>query len=127
MLDLEGHGREPLGEETVDVSRTVGWFTTIFPVRLEVRTSAGPGEALKAVKEQLRRIPNRGLGYGLLRYMTHDATIERQLRTCGRADLVFNYLGQLDQADRPGAAVRLTEEPCGPFYSGRSRDTILWK
>jgi non-ribosomal peptide synthase protein (TIGR01720 family) len=119
VLDLEGHGRESLGEETVDVSRTVGWFTTIFPVRLEVRTGAGPGEALKAVKEQLRQTPNRGLGYGLLRYMTRDAAIARQGQACGPTDLVFNYLGQFDQSDRAGA-VRLTDEPCGPLYSGQS-------
>src|SRR5262249_3879678 len=67
-FDLQGHGREPLFGE-VDLTRTVGWFTSIFPVRIEVE-SWEAGEALKSVKEQLRRIPNRGITYGLLRYQS---------------------------------------------------------
>ncbi|HET9713567.1 MAG TPA: amino acid adenylation domain-containing protein, partial [Pyrinomonadaceae bacterium] len=65
LVDVEGHGREEI-VEGCDLSRTVGWFTTIFPVLLEVRNSSGLGETLKSVKEQLRRVPNRGIGYGLL-------------------------------------------------------------
>ena len=68
LVDLEGHGREELGEE-VDVSRTVGWFTTLFPVRLEIKAREQPGAALKRIKEQLRGVPQRGIGYGLLRYL----------------------------------------------------------
>src|SRR5260370_27574266 len=65
-IDLEGHGREDLFPE-LDLSRTVGWFTTSFPVRLRLE-GEGPGAALKAVKEQVRRGPGRGLGYGALRH-----------------------------------------------------------
>src|SRR4029079_11306796 len=58
MVDLEGHGREAIFDD-VDVSRTVGWFTTLFPVWLELETeAAGPGAALRAIKEQLRAVPN---------------------------------------------------------------------
>ncbi|HWS86557.1 MAG TPA: amino acid adenylation domain-containing protein [Pyrinomonadaceae bacterium] len=94
LLDLEGHGREEVVPD-VDVSRTVGWFTSMFPVVLEVADGAGPGQALKAVKEQLRRVPNRGIGYGLLKYMGDAAAAER-LRGRPRAELGFNYLGQFD-------------------------------
>ena len=69
LLDLEGHGRETI-VEAVDLSRTVGWFTTHFPVLLDLERPSCPGEALKSVKEQLCRIPNRGIGYGLLRSLT---------------------------------------------------------
>ena len=77
LVDLEGHGREEIFED-VDLSRTVGWFTTIFPVLLESGGGFHPGNALKSVKEQLRRIPNRGIGYGLLRYLSRDADISRE-------------------------------------------------
>jgi NRPS condensation-like uncharacterized protein len=72
LIDLEGHGREDLFED-VDMLRTVGWFTSLFPVRLQLEEIDHPGEALKLVKEQLRRIPNRGIGYGVLRYLRQDA------------------------------------------------------
>ena len=70
LVDLEGHGREPLFED-IDLSRTVGWFTALYPVLLTLDTRPGsplPG-GLKAIKEQLRRVPGKGLGYGLLRYL----------------------------------------------------------
>ncbi|MDZ7967784.1 MAG: amino acid adenylation domain-containing protein [Nostoc sp. DedSLP03] len=71
LIDLEGHGREDLFED-VDLSRTVGWFTTIFPVLLKLEDRFDPGEVLKSVKEQLRRIPNRGIDYGIWRYLSLD-------------------------------------------------------
>ena len=91
-FDLEGHGREPLFGE-VDLTRTVGWFTSIFPVRIEVgRWEAG--EALKSVKEQLRRIPNRGITYGLLRYRSLDPSVIERLKQAPQPEVGFNYLGQ---------------------------------
>ena len=95
LIDLEGHGREAFSED-VDVSRTVGWFTAIFPVLLELGTQH-PGEALKSIKEQLRHVPNRGIGYGLLRYLSRDETTRRKFQAFPRAEIIFNYLGQLDQ------------------------------
>ncbi len=87
-LDMEGHGREQL-----DLSRSVGWFTSLYPV---VLTLAGndPATAIKSVKEQLRAIPNRGMGYGVLRYVGKAQGLAGQ-----GADLCFNYLGQFDTAD----------------------------
>jgi amino acid adenylation domain-containing protein/non-ribosomal peptide synthase protein (TIGR01720 family) len=94
LIDLEGHGREGLFDD-VDVSRTVGWFTAIHPLRLEVPENGDPGAALRAVKERLRAVPYKGVGYGLLRWLGTDAVAAR-LRTMPRAQLSFNYLGQLD-------------------------------
>jgi amino acid adenylation domain-containing protein/non-ribosomal peptide synthase protein (TIGR01720 family) len=90
-LDVEGHGREGLFDG-VDLSRTVGWFTTIWPARLQW-VDGGPGELLKAVKEQLRAVPQRGIGYGLLRYVSRDGGLREQ----PAAEASFNYLGQFDQ------------------------------
>jgi amino acid adenylation domain-containing protein/non-ribosomal peptide synthase protein (TIGR01720 family) len=115
LLDLEGHGREALFED-LDLSRTVGWFTSLFPVLLDLRRVADhPGEALKAVKEQLRRIPQRGIGYGLLRYL-NKATAER-LRTLPQAEVSFNYLGQFQQAFSEQPLLGPAQESGGPTQS----------
>ncbi len=96
LVDLEGHGREEIFDD-VDLSRTVGWFTTIFPVLLHLEANNNPGEALQAVKQQLQNIPNRGIGYGVLRYLCKDTEIIEQLQTRPSAEMRFNYLGQSDQ------------------------------
>jgi amino acid adenylation domain-containing protein/non-ribosomal peptide synthase protein (TIGR01720 family) len=96
-VDLEGHGREDLFPG-VDLSRTVGWFTAIFPAALEVDPDGDPGTALKSVKEQLRAIPGRGIGYGLLRYLADDPETRSRLALLPPPEISFNYLGQLDQA-----------------------------
>ncbi|MBV8997201.1 MAG: AMP-binding protein, partial [Pseudonocardiales bacterium] len=92
LIDLEGHGREDLFPG-MDLSRTVGWFTTLFPLALDTTTTdSGVGGLLKSVKEQLRGVPRRGLGYGALRYLIpHSALAEQPL-----AQISFNYLGQFD-------------------------------
>ncbi|MCY1043070.1 amino acid adenylation domain-containing protein, partial [Corallococcus sp. bb12-1] len=110
---LEGHGREELFDG-VDVSRTVGWFTSLFPVRLDVPTQATPGEALRTVREALRTLPHKGVGYGLLRHLGRDA-VAATLSALPEPWVAFNYLGQLDA--QASALFALTQEP-----SGTSRD-----
>jgi non-ribosomal peptide synthase protein (TIGR01720 family) len=92
LIDLEGHGREDIISE-VDLSRTVGWFTTVFPVLLTLENTSSISDALKSIKEQLRSIPNRGIGYGVLRYLSRD----RILNDFPPAEICFNYLGQFDR------------------------------
>jgi len=94
-LELEGHGREQIAPD-VDLSRTVGWFTTTYPVSLQLSRAADLGESIKSIKEQLRQIPNRGIGYGLLRYSA-DEQIQAQLKAFAPAEILFNYLGQQQQ------------------------------
>ena len=95
LIDLEGHGREQF-VENIDVTRTVGWFTTIFPVVL-LAADDEPGANLKSTKEQLRRIPREGIGYGMLRYLKYDAAVVERLRQLPAAEVCFNYWGQVDQ------------------------------
>ena len=117
-VEMEGHGREGvLGE--LEVTGTVGWFTTVYPVVLEVELEAGVGRRLKEVKEQLRRIPRRGIGYGLLRYGGKDRTVSQRLAEGPRAQVSFNYLGQLDGVTGEGSAIRWTGEPTGPAHGER--------
>jgi amino acid adenylation domain-containing protein/non-ribosomal peptide synthase protein (TIGR01720 family) len=96
-VDVEGHGREELFEG-MDLSRTAGWFTAIHPLRLDVPEE--PGAALKAAKEQLRAVPARGVGFGLLRWMGDDAT-RHALAALPVPRVSFNYLGQMDGAAGP--------------------------
>jgi non-ribosomal peptide synthase protein (TIGR01720 family) len=116
LVDIEGHGREEI-LPGVDLSRTVGWFTTLFPVLLELRQTDPPGSVLKSVKELLRRIPNRGIGYGLLRYIKGDAEIIEKLRSLPQAELSFNYLGQFDQVLSPDSMFQIAKESSGPEHS----------
>jgi non-ribosomal peptide synthase protein (TIGR01720 family) len=97
LIDLEGHGREQI-VEGVDLARTTGWFTSIFPVVLDLRQSSKPLEALRAVKEQLRAVPNRGIGYGLLRYLSGRKEVVEHLSRMAQAEVRFNYLGQQDRS-----------------------------
>jgi len=96
LLELEGHGREELST-VVDVSRTAGWFTTLFPVYVQL-PGTGPGEDLKAVKEQLRGVPQHGIGFGMLSYLNREGRSSLK----ARPEVVFNYLGQFDRVLREG-------------------------
>jgi non-ribosomal peptide synthase protein (TIGR01720 family) len=119
LLALEGHGREEIVED-VDISRTVGWFTSLFPVLLDLENAASPGDSLTSVKEQLRRIPQRGIGYGMLRYLSESASVHdeerlEQLRAQRPPEVSFNYLGQFDQVLPAPAPFELAQESSGPL------------
>ncbi|MFV9652959.1 non-ribosomal peptide synthase/polyketide synthase [Pseudomonas citrulli] len=93
LIQLEGHGREDLFD-SVDLTRTVGWFTSLFPVRLQADGELSA--AIKSVKEQLRAVPAKGIGYGLLRYLGPPAAREA-LANLAAPRITFNYLGQFDR------------------------------
>ncbi len=122
LVDLEGHGREDLFE-TVDISRTAGWFTTIHPVLLRLPAGGGRGEAIKSVKEQLREIPGKGIGYGLLRWSGGDPAVEAALAALPAPDVAFNYLGQIggaaasDEAASAAPPADAGKAPDGPVLA----------
>ncbi|WP_051541300.1 condensation domain-containing protein [Caldalkalibacillus mannanilyticus] len=147
-VQLEGHGREALFED-VDLYRTVGWFTTQYPVvfhlpitdqdeekaqeatsQREVNLELHLGELLKTVKERLRQIPEKGIHYGLLRYLTeekHKAGVSFELDP----EINFNYLGEFsesatsqtgEQADA-GAILEMSSLPTGAQVSPRVERT----
>jgi len=106
VIGLEGHGREAITGE-IDSSRTAGWFTSLYPVLL--KGGSGAGTLIREVKEALRRVPDKGLGYGVLKY------IERAPALQGRDpwDIIFNYLGQLDTAVGSGRWLAAAGEGSG--------------
>jgi amino acid adenylation domain-containing protein/non-ribosomal peptide synthase protein (TIGR01720 family) len=117
-VDLEAHGREEV-LPAVDLSRTAGWFTSIHPVVLAVDDRRDLGTTLKRVKEQLRRMPRRGIGYGLLRYM-RTAVASEELPVLSPAPVSFNYLGQVDRPAGDADLFELTAGPVGPSISPRN-------
>lgn len=87
VLKMEGHGREDIVEK-MDITRTIGWFTTVYPFVLDVSRISKRLDNLIGVKEDLRKVPNKGIGYGILKHLTEDG-ITGELRP----EIVFNYLG----------------------------------
>jgi amino acid adenylation domain-containing protein/non-ribosomal peptide synthase protein (TIGR01720 family) len=124
LIDLENHGREEIFED-VDLSRTVGWFTCIFPLRLDVGEARAPGAALKSIKEQVRRVPEGGIGYGLLRYLTEDREIAGKLAAAPRADISFNYVGRTNRSEAETALFSASAESAGASHSPRGRRPYL--
>ncbi|MEI8399415.1 MAG: amino acid adenylation domain-containing protein [Alcaligenaceae bacterium] len=95
-ISLEGHGREDLFDD-LDMTRTVGWFTSLFPVRLSYRKGEDLGQTIGRIKERMRSIPANGLTYGLLRYLNAKEQVRHSLTQATASPISFNYLGQFDQ------------------------------
>ncbi|MEM7083888.1 MAG: condensation domain-containing protein [Pseudomonadota bacterium] len=96
-IDLEGHGRESL-TDSVDISQTIGWYTTVFPVVFALTDTTWHG-ALKDVKERLRIVPDNGLSHGVLAYLSDDTPTRTALRAAPRSTVLFNYLGREESGD----------------------------
>ena len=118
LVDLEGHGREEAIVPGANLVRTVGWFTTVFPLLLTL-PQTDVGEQLRSVKEQVRQVPRNGIGYGLLRYLGGDPGVKAQLEAQPQPDILFNYLGDLAGLVPPGSmfqlarGLRLSRSPKG--------------
>ncbi|MBN8468382.1 non-ribosomal peptide synthase/polyketide synthase [Corallococcus exiguus] len=114
-VHLEGHGREALFAD-VDLSRTVGWFTSLVPLQVELPAHGTAGEALRTVRDARRRLPHHGIGFGLLRWLApHDTGAS--LRDMPLPEVTFNYLGQFDANLTSSRFFSLTSEPMGPVAS----------
>ncbi|WP_152379828.1 non-ribosomal peptide synthetase [Paenibacillus brasilensis] len=93
VVSLEGHGREEIMDH-LDISRTIGWFTSIYPVLFQL-SKDDISDVIKTVKETLRKIPQKGIGYGILKYLTPDS-LKNDFVPVPQPQILFNYLGQID-------------------------------
>jgi non-ribosomal peptide synthase protein (TIGR01720 family) len=118
-IDVEGHGRELF--EDLDLSRTVGWFTALYPLLVRVGAKESARETLARVKDGLRRIPNGGVGFGVLRYLSPDDSVRARLAALPRAEVAFNYLGQLGQIPAHSVVLGAAKEGLGPLHAPRAR------
>ncbi|MEO6228747.1 MAG: amino acid adenylation domain-containing protein, partial [Ferruginibacter sp.] len=108
IIGMEGHGRESI-EAGVDTSRTVGWFTTHYPVLLKVNTGKGEDDLIKNIKEQLRQVPDKGLGFGVLKYINKEEAYQGKPGW----DIIYNYLGQADNVFNTGQWLGMATEAAG--------------
>jgi amino acid adenylation domain-containing protein/non-ribosomal peptide synthase protein (TIGR01720 family) len=108
-IALEGHGREDI-VPGADLSRTVGWFTALYPALIDLDASADPARTLRTVKERLRAIPQNGVGYGLLHAFERDAVPTPSV------ELVFNFLGQLDRTTDTVERFAFSRTPTGAWH-----------
>jgi non-ribosomal peptide synthase protein (TIGR01720 family) len=118
LIDVESHGREET-VGAVDLTRTVGWFTVLYPLVVEVGEGSW-SEKLRRVKEQQRQVPQGGIGYGMLRYLSVASEVREQLAGQPQAEVSFNYAGR-GEVERPreGALVGPAQESYGAAYSPR--------
>lgn len=107
-VDLIGHGREAIIED-VDLSRTVGWFTTLCPVFLDINQADSLEDELNLVQKELQSIPNQGISYGLLRFLHGNSKFAEKMKNI-QAEVSFNYLGQFDQALQKSSLFQLASE-----------------
>ncbi|PSB17677.1 non-ribosomal peptide synthetase [Phormidesmis priestleyi ULC007] len=120
LIDLEGHGRVD-DIDGVDVCRTVGWFTSIYPVLLDLGSTSDLGYQIKSIKEMLRQIPHKGIGYGIWCYLILNEQ-ERNAWIDQQSAILFNYLGRIDE-DIRFSRFDLAEEPCGNLIDPESART----
>ncbi|MGH3886377.1 MAG: amino acid adenylation domain-containing protein, partial [Pseudonocardiaceae bacterium] len=124
LVALEGHGREEILDRT-DLSRTVGWFTTMFPVALGVPTTPDWGQALKSIKEQLRAVPHRGLSYAALRYLSPPNSPANTLHNDPPPQISFNYHGQWNVGDGHDELYRTWHTSIGQDFATTSTRPYL--
>jgi non-ribosomal peptide synthase protein (TIGR01720 family) len=123
LIHVEGHGRELLFDE-VDLTRTIGWFTSVSPLLLNLEGTRTIAEQLMRAKKRLRSLPNGGIGYGLLRYLGPEEIRER-LRELPEAEIAVNYLGRMDLPSSGQSLFRQVDSPCGPTGSPSGRRRYL--
>ena len=110
-LNLERHGRDA-DVDGIDLSRTIGWFTVLYPIAFSMPMPCEVGAVIQTVRERMRRVPSGGIGYGLLRYGT-DAPTREALAALPAADISFNYFGRLNDGGTASTLFRPVDDPSG--------------
>lgn len=124
LFDVESHGRENL-LQNVDISRTVGWFTNLYPVFLDFSEVEALEEQIIYVKEIFRKIPANGISYGLAKTLSTDQLLKARLQHLPQAQICFNYLGQLDNLHIAGQEVKLSQMSMGDMRSPENQRRYL--
>lgn len=118
LLTMERHGREDIDPQ-LDLSRTAGWFTSLSPLMLVLPEEGDEGPAIRAVKEQLRAVPQNGIGYGMLRFLADEDT-RRKLAAQPQPEILFNYLGIARQSEHESDPLRPLTADTGQAYGPRN-------
>nr|WP_269724296.1 amino acid adenylation domain-containing protein [Bacillus thuringiensis] len=122
LISLEGHGRENILKDVL-IDRTIGWFTSLYPVILDVKHNEDIAYCIKKTKEYLRRIPNKGIGYGILKYLTALEN-KKNMHFKLKPEIGFNYLGEFTEHNQEifcyselssGTSVSLSNKKLNPI------------
>ena len=124
LIDVEGHGREPIFPD-IDLSRTVGWFTTIYPVVIDLTNTSDPIAVMERAKGQLRSIQQGGLDYGVLRYLSSQSQLVAELREQPKPEVSFLYLGRVDRGQTTDGPYTSAKESFGPVCDPREKRAHL--
>ncbi len=114
-IALEGHGRENIIDE-IDISRTIGWFTSVFPVYIKIDDHYNLEKSIKIVKETLNQIPNKGIDYAILKYLTPKVELSSIISDntiYTEPSINFNYFGQWDNVFLQKDIFKFAEESTG--------------
>jgi non-ribosomal peptide synthase protein (TIGR01720 family) len=120
LVDIAHHGRRELFDD-VDLSRTVGWFSTFHPVLLDLGPSADPVDELRAIQQQLDQVPQQGFSHGLLRYLSSDPAVAQRLAAAPRPQVLLTYQGQFEPNATQAPLLELVDSAAGPIHHGESR------
>lgn len=123
LINLEGHGREQL-DNNINISRTIGWFTTTFPVLLSIENGKGYSYNIKKIKEELRKIPNNGVGYGILKYLTSEKLIDKTIFNL-IPEISFNFLGSMDNTGFDIESISLSKKTEELFFYPININSII--
>jgi len=123
-VDISDNGRDKTFKD-VNLSRTVGLFRTFFPAILDTTESSNLGDSLVAIKEYLRGIPNSGIGYGVLKYLSNEQEIQSKLQAPPKSEVSFNYLGHYDQVISDSILFALPQNYQGINYSKPTNGVYL--
>lgn len=125
VINLDGHGREELFDD-IDLSRTIGWFTAVYPVYFKPINDHNLEDTLRYVSKNLSDIPRHGVGYGILKYLSNDALVHDQLANIPDAKIGFNYFGQAFQSFFSDQSMFIrSEESIGDYRSSRSKPLYM--
>ncbi|AVZ31266.1 non-ribosomal peptide synthetase [Nodularia spumigena] len=124
FIDLEGH-RQPELFANVDLSRTVGWFTIIYPALLQLNNTDDCGVAIKTIKEQIRQIPHHGIGFSNLRYYSQNPDIRQKLQSLPKPQISFYHWGTFEQIQAESILLGLAPENVGYMFSPQAERSYL--
>jgi non-ribosomal peptide synthase protein (TIGR01720 family) len=125
LVDIEGHGRENILEK-VDLSRTIGLFSTNFPVHLNVKAVSNLEEEIQLIREMMQKVPQKGIGYGLLKYLKNDENVRKKMKSLPQAEFNFNYLGQFSATPSSDwVPFKIASESEGPIQDVKNKNDYL--
>ncbi|KAL2911124.1 hypothetical protein HK105_209421, partial [Polyrhizophydium stewartii] len=122
-IELEGHGREPFADD-LDVSSTVGWFTSVFPVAFSASTASDIGAVVRQVKHKIRSVPLKGLSYGMIKHLAPPTADNAFVKAHGGHAVAFNYLGRFQSLEAADAFF-VTDNTISGYWSVRHDDRML--